>query len=187
MFININDCTPKAGDKFFVDTNVWFWSTYVSSKTIADKTKPQDYQRIKYPAFLESLLNAKAELYFSPLILAELANIIEQAEFEIYKMYNPTDNKISKKRFRSQPAERASVISEIKTAWDTISAMSTCIETTIDLNFSQSSIELMRDTTLDAYDSFYIKSANISSIKNILTDDKDFRSVDGIDIYSTYS
>lgn len=181
--ILIDTFEPKVGDRFFVDTNVLYWISYVASKEIHDlPNPPKDYQVEKYPAFIEKVLNCGGKLYTSPLLLSELANIIESSEFEIYKKFNPDKNGISKKKFRKIRVERKAVVDEIRVAWDTIGTFSQRLDNKIDENFSNSCIELLESSCLDAYDASYVIFAKEHGINYMITDDKDFLSVDGVQV-----
>jgi predicted nucleic acid-binding protein len=185
MYFDIKNHQPTKDEKYFVDTNVWYWMTYVSSKEMKLPNEPREYQKECYPQFIQNLLDSEAELYFSPLILAELASVIEQSEFEIYKMFNP-EERVNKKQFRKKPLERKNVIKEVKTAWSQITSMSKCIDTNVNKDFSERCLKLLEETQLDGYDSFYIDTALKFGIINIITDDKDFRTSPELAVYSTY-
>ena len=42
-------------DKFFIDTNVWFWLTYAASNEIQTQNAPARYQLEVYPEFIEKI------------------------------------------------------------------------------------------------------------------------------------
>ena len=99
--LDLNKHSPVKNELYFVDSNVWFWTTYVTSKHMALPQPPQEYQTSTYPAFLEKVLNEGAKLCHCPLTLAELANIIENTELDFYRK---TINNINfkKKEFRQK-------------------------------------------------------------------------------------
>ena len=47
-------------------------------------------------------------------------------------------------------------------------------------------LEALEKYTIDGYDSLYYYFMKQSGIVNIITDDKDFRGVDGIELYSCF-
>lgn len=158
-------------DRFFVDTNVWFWFTYCAQKEMSSINAPLRYQSVQYPKFIERVLDAGAKLYHCPLTYTELANIIEKTEFNSYESNNPG---ISRKEFRSIKIERSRVISEIDMAWRTVNSISTCLDITLN-NAKISSIHTMLgSSTLDSYDALYLSLMQHQGINKIITDDTDF-------------
>lgn len=183
MFKDIRVEPPPHEEAIFVDTNVWYWTTYISSKSyVVDE--PRDYQTELYPQFIEDALANNSVLYFSPLVLTELATLIENAEFKIYKKYN-NDQSINLKRFRRIRAEREGVLKEIKAAFDTIKSMATEIPLDLKDNLSDKLYECMDKYLIDGYDAIFYKKMKANEISNILTDDKDFRAFP-IKVYSGY-
>lgn len=179
----LNSTRPEHKDKYFVDTNVWFWFTYCSSREIETPNKPQRYQTKSYPEFIEKALDSGAKLFHCPLAFSELANVIERTEHDIY-IRNNMEKKISRKKFRSIPEERQRVLSEIKVAWDTICSLSTCINVNLRLEMVKSAQMLLEQSTLDPYDAFYYQVMTSEGISKIITDDCDFKSVAAIEIYT---
>ncbi|WP_448652601.1 type II toxin-antitoxin system VapC family toxin [Pseudomonas fluorescens] len=183
-FNDIRHSSSTDSDHFFVDTNVWYWATYISSKTFLAK-RPKDYQVEHYPDFIESALNNKATLYYSPLILVELTNLIERSEWEIYKAYQG-DKDIPLKRFRNIPVERKAVLEEIKTAWASIQGMANELPTPLGEDLSTPFISIVESYTVDGYDALYYHFMKENGISNIITDDKDFRGLSDITLYTCY-
>ena len=181
--INLKSHDPVKGEKIFVDTNVWYWFTYVSSKQMAVVEKPIPYQMNDYPDFIERALNNGAELYHCPLTLAELANNIEHAEFTYYKTY--IDNNVRKKEFRKLNPERKTVVSEIEVAWSTICSISSLLNTELSAKTTTGAISLLASTTLDTYDCFYSQLMRDNSIDIIITDDGDFKSLPATCVYTS--
>src|ERR1022692_1361465 len=97
---NLNNYSPKKGERYFVDTNVWYWFTYVASKEMKVANAPLKYQMTDYSAFIEKALNNGAQLYHCALTLSELAATIENAELKLYHLTKPTDHPITKKIYR---------------------------------------------------------------------------------------
>lgn len=184
MFVDIRGKDAPDEEKFYVDTNVWYWATYIPSKSFI-ANPPKDYQAEHYPNFIESVLNNNSELYFSPITLIELSNIIERAEWEIYKATH-NDSTITLKRFRKITAERKAVVDEIKTAWDSISTMAKMLPTHIEEGLSNQIMETLESEILDGYDALYFHIMKVNNITNIITDDKDFRGIDGVNLYGCY-
>ncbi|CAK3063488.1 MULTISPECIES: type II toxin-antitoxin system VapC family toxin [Vibrio] len=164
-------------DKFFIDTNVWFWLTYAASNEIQTQNAPARYQLEIYPEFIEKILDEGASIYHSPLALSELANIIERTEYDIFQSKQTED--ISRKSFRKKTDHRKRVMEEVSNAWQQITQMSSPLDITLNSALSQNALITLNQHCLDAYDAFYIESMSSYEIVNILTDDSDF---DGLDI-----
>jgi predicted nucleic acid-binding protein len=175
----IRTTRPNHKDRYFVDTNVWFWFTYCASNDV----EAQYYQLKYYPSFIESILNEGAKLFHSPLIFAELANIIENAELKIFN--NGTKGKtLTKKEFREMPDQRARVLSELNSAWETIGSLSTSIDMHLGNEFISASKAILSSSTIDPYDTFYLFAMKSASISKLITDDRDFMSASVGDIYT---
>ena len=76
--VDIQTDTPKKDDKFFIDTNVWFWMTYTQASNSA-----RHYQITNYPSYVNSILDAGGSVYQNGLSFAELAHLIEKTELDI--------------------------------------------------------------------------------------------------------
>jgi len=184
MFYDIKGVTSEKGKSYFVDTNVWYWCTYAASKSFLAKT-PQKYQIDHYPNFVESVMSQGSTLYCSPLILVELANLIERSEWEIHKAYKQ-DPSIRLKAFRKNAAERKSVLNEIEIAWETVKSMATELSFSIDGNTSDSFIQSLNNYNIDGYDALYHQMMDEYKVDNIITDDKDFRKIETINVFGCY-
>lgn len=184
-FEEIKTYTPKPEDEFFVDANIWYWVTYVSSKQMCIPNAPKKYQVDCYPDFIQRILDAGAKLYVTPFILAELASVIEKTEFEIYKQWNQSGN-TSRKGFRKDDKQRAAVLREIENAWEQVNTLASCIEVSIDGDFVESSLTRLNESKLDGYDSFHVCAVLRHGLSNLVTDDKDFRSVKELKVFTTY-
>ncbi|MFM5622870.1 type II toxin-antitoxin system VapC family toxin [Aeromonas veronii] len=179
--------TPQAGDSFFIDTNVWLWTTYFSSRDFSSANKPfARYQIEKYPDYIEKILDAGANMYHSALTLTEIAHVIEKIEFNIYCEETGNDQ-IKLKDFRKIEPCRKKVISEIKAAWNSITNMSRCLDFIGDSVLSQKCIEILSASQLDSYDSIMTHVALQNNIRKILTDDKDFETINGLEIYTYHN
>lgn len=171
--IDINSYKPTNGERYFVDSNVWFWATYAASKHVALPNQPDSYQLNDYPAFLQRALDDGAELCHCPLTLAELANVIEKTELDIYRKSIRND-RYEKKEFRKIKDERMAVLEEIQVAWAAINAMSKCIDVKLDLPFVKKGSEILAEGTVDPFDAFFIQIMREHRIDYVVTDDHDF-------------
>jgi len=170
----IDKATPTHHDKYFVDTNVWFWFTYCASKEMIGLGAKR-YQLYKYPEFIEKVLDSGARLYHCPLVYSELANVIEKAEYRIYLSENQ-DIDVSRKEFRQIPERRANFLKELKHAWKSVEGISNCIDVKLNSALVSRAGEVLGESVLDPYDAFYFNIMKIAGIDNIVTDDQDFLS-----------
>lgn len=170
---NISLVKPERTDKYFLDTNVWFWFTYCGANFISSN-KPRDYQLEHYPLFIEKIQNIGAKIFHCPLIYTELANLIERTEYEEYlKSHNLDRNAFSRKKFRAIESARQKVIKEIECAWNTISSFSECLELTLNGGTIQATHSFMKQSKLDPYDAIFIHFMNSHNIKMLVSDDGD--------------
>lgn len=168
---------PTEKDNFFVDTNVWFWLTY-SKGLPSGRPFLQQYNQ-----FIGKALGNNATLYHSGLSLAELAHIIEKSEREIHqKVVKKT---IQTKDFRQlYSAERQAAIKEIETSWLQVESLAQQVKIDVCEELTTECMKVMPSNTLDGYDLMIHESMKSSGVLNIITDDGDYTSVDGINVYT---
>ncbi|EQA5331128.1 TPA: hypothetical protein SMS08_000971 [Proteus mirabilis] len=174
---DISTYTPSDNDKFLVDTNVWFWITY--SKGVPSH-RPYLHN---YNNFVNTALTNNSQLFHSGLSLAELAHIIEKTEKEIHEA--TINVKINTKDFRyNYSAERQNAVKEIETAWSQVELLANQVDLTICPNITTSCMSSMHSNTLDGYDLMIHRSMTDAGILNIITDDGDYTSVPGINVFT---
>lgn len=181
--VDLRNDTPKATDRFYVDTNVWFWTVYSTARISANP--PKYYQVTDYPAYLQKALTAGAELKWSGLSLSELAHRIEETEYSIFTA-SPAPW-ISKKEFRHNlPAERHRVMQEVEAAWQDVESIGKPLDkpVTIDAAMTAAALQELKACALDGYDVFALQTAQASGVDNVLTDDGDFCCVPGIVLFT---
>ncbi len=184
--VDINADKPKAEDIFLVDTNVWYWMTYTRASQCT--RPPASYQTSSYPDFTNAALGVGAKIFQSLLSLAELAHLIERAEYEIFAQTNPVTfpdpSKFDKNFRHSRINERKQTVSEIKTAWAQASSLASPLDVSIDAATSNSALKRLETQKVDGYDLFILESMKANGIKQIITDDGDFCSVPGIRVFT---
>lgn len=176
QILSIQTETPIKNERYLIDTNVWFWFTYVPNKIASIPDKPNQYQLEHYPKFIEEILKSNAQPCHSALSLTELANIIEKTEFDIYKKES-NQPYLDKKAFRKLTQKRQKVISEIEAAWEVINQISQCIDSKVDKSFMEKSFNMFKKAPLDPYDSVFLQTMVANKIDYIVTDDIDFQNV----------
>ena len=178
--IDIRTDTPQPLDEFLVDTNVWYWMTYTRASLGANP--PHITQLTGYPSYINQALGNNSRLRFCGLSLAELVHLIEKTEREIYIA---AVGQTSTKEFRHNlPSERANVVSEVTSAWMQVTALATSIETHVSDLMINAGVQRFQSELLDGYDLFLMEAANASGISKVITDDGDFSSVSGIQMFT---
>lgn len=175
---DITKYTPTAKDSFVVDTNVWYWLTYTKG---IPSHRPDLYN---YTSFINAALNNSSNLFHSGLSLSELAHIIEGTERKIHEKV--TQKKIATKEFRQiYTNERNVATKEIESSWLQVESIANQIEINICSSVTTNCVAKMATTTLDGYDLMIHESMVNSGILNIITDDADFTSVSGINVFTS--
>ena len=175
--VDINTDTPRADDAFLVDTNVWYWTTY-SNATSYIASQISDY-----PGYLNNALGASAKIFHSGLTLAELSHIIEKTEREIYE--RNIGNSIKPKEFRHNlVAQRGRVVSEVQAAWAQVASLARPLPITIDSPTATAALNRLQVEKVDGYDLFILESMRSQGVLQVITDDGDFATVSGIQVFT---
>jgi len=174
---DIGKYSPTEQDCFLVDTNVWYWMTYT-------KGIPPNRQYLNtYNNFINDSLANNAKLFHSGLSLAELSHIIEVTERKIHEATIKTN--IATKDFRHNYAkERAAAMKEVETSWLQVKAIAPQVDLNICPKTTDSCLSKMTANTLDGYDLMIHESMITHGIVNIITDDSDYTSVPGINVFT---
>ncbi len=174
--VDITADTPRSDDVFLVDTNVWYWMTY-SNATTHVPTHLSDY-----PGFINKALGVNSKMHHSGLSLAELAHVIEKTELEIYVR---ASGKIKPKEYRHNLAsERSRVVSEVQSAWSQVINMADPLAITIDELTTNAALARCLTEKVDGYDLFMLESMKNHSVVQVITDDGDFATVCGIQVFT---
>jgi predicted nucleic acid-binding protein len=173
--VDITIDNPKPTDKFLVDTNVWYWLTYPPASSSA-----RPYQIKRYPKYIELSVVATSELYCSGLTLAELAHLIEKAEQGIFS------SSVRLKEYRhNYPSERAKVVAQVQAAWDSICpSYASQIDCSINGSTVNAALKRFQTQALDGYDLFILESMQQHSLTQVITDDGDYVTVPGIQVFT---
>ena len=179
--VDLRSDQPRQIDRFFVDTNVWFWLTYSKASQVAT----QKYQTIKYPHYLQAALKVKSALYKCLLSFAELSHVIERSEFNIFCLQETCE--LSPKDFRHNfPTQRKQVIEEIELAWLQVDAFT--VNNSLSYHVDQKAMDLAKTQIasigVDIYDVFYVDALTSAGITQVITDDIDFGQFDGITVFT---
>lgn len=174
--IDITNDTPKEEDVFFVDTNVWYWTTYPKATSFIPGNKSD------YPNYLNKALGVNAKVYHSGLSLAELAHLIEDTERDIYMQ---KVGAIKPKEYRhNRSGQRAQVVSEIEAAWVQVENLAIPLALTIDKATTNAALARVQTEKVDGYDLFMLEAMKNNTVVQIITDDGDFATVHGIQVFT---
>jgi len=181
--VDIQTDTPKKEDRFFIDTNVWFWMTYTQASNSA-----LHYQITNYPSYVNSILDTGGSIYQNGLSFAELAHLIEKTELDIFKCNKkkPGAKEIRSKEFRhSHPGEREKVTDEIEAAWIQVKSLAEPLDITVNESIVDTALERIKTQKVDGYDLFILELMTNHNILQIITDDGDFATIPGIKVFTS--
>lgn len=174
--VDITTDSPKVDDAFLVDTNVWYWMTYPKATSYVPG------KLAEYPGYLNKALAEDSKMHHSGLSLAELSHLIEKTEREIYERSNGT---IKSKEYRHNlSGERSRVVSEIKAAWGQVVSLADPLTVTIDAITAVAALDRLQTEKLDGYDLFILESMKNHGVVQVITDDGDFITVSGIQVFT---
>lgn len=175
--IDITVDSPQTGDIFLVDTNVWYWLTYPPASLSLTA-----YQS-SYSNYITDTVTAGATLCCSGLSLAELAHIIEREE---KKLSSYSSIRITSKEYRhNYPSERARVVSQVQAVWNQVESIyAVQIDLTLDKDTVDAAVTRFSTQCLDGYDLFILESMKQESLTKIITDDGDYVTVPGIQMFT---
>jgi hypothetical protein len=181
--IDIKTDNPRKGDIFLVDTNIWLWYTYQNSIRGLKAHRRKDIATYLY---LTQANSAGAVLVYSGLILIELASVIENREFKIFREMNPG---VEKKEYRHNfPEERANVVELVESAWYTIKDFAVPVDITVDASTMDAASQRFREQSLDGYDLLHLEAiakAEPGHIK-VMTDDSDYCTIPDIKLFTLH-
>lgn len=178
--------------KFAVDTNVLLWLYYPGISNPLFNENPRRYR--VYTEFINNLKESKCQLYTTTLNIAEFCSVVEKKEYKIflaangYYAANSDESVPNIKQFRKLPQERGYYNSIISSSLDVLKKSFNGVEaidltTTLINKFSQDILS----TTCDPFDYAVIEYLKSIGITNYISDDKDFYTVDGIDLYTFHT
>ena len=184
--VDITNDSPKAVDKFLVDTNVWYWLTY--SRASQTTRPPANYQITHYPNYTNAALGVGAKIFQSGLSLSELTHLIEKAEYEIFSQANPlifpNPNRFNKNFRHARIRERDKTVSEIQSAWAQVTSLADPLNLTIDFTTTDQALHRLPTDKVDGYDLFFLVSMRHHGVVKLITDDGDFATVSGIQVFT---
>jgi hypothetical protein len=181
--VDIHTDAPQPADALLVDTNVWFWHAYPDVSAIAGAGTLS--QMTAYTRYLRDSASAGATLHHAGLSLAELAHLIEQHERDVYA---GAVAPITAKEYRHNvPAERARITRVVQQAWSLVEADSVPLPLVIDRPTTSAALVRFATQPVDGYDLFHLEAMSAAGITQLLSDDGDFCTVSGIQLFTANS
>jgi predicted nucleic acid-binding protein len=185
--VDIRQDSPQSGDIFLVDTNVWYWLTYPPASSSA-----QWYQVTYYPQYFVAALDCTAQLCYSGLSLAELASLIERAEYQLSPYSSPPEGApprsrplASFKEYRHNYSnERTRIVANTQTVWEQITSDGEFLELVINYAAIEDALSCFETQKVDGYDLMLLETMKQNGISQIITDDGDYSSVANIKVFT---
>lgn len=178
---DIGQTSPQGSDCFLVDSNVWLWMTY--SKAGHGEPGWRAALMGQYAAFVQGAVAGNGKVCCCGLSLAELSHIIEKTEREIHEA--STGASIKAKEYRHNFAtQRTRVFTEIQAAWAQVTSLAEPLTITIDLPTATAAMTRLQTEKVDGYDLFILESMKNNSVVQVITDDGDFATVPGIQVFT---
>lgn len=168
-----------------VDTNILLFKFYSRlSQTMRNNSR---YQIIYYPNFIDTLLENGNKLFTTYLNLAEFCSVVERNECRIYNRGLADNDKLDFKEYRNLETQRVSNCEILQGDTEEIVVNMNRIFTIVhDSNVVNSFLRSFVSTHCDIADYTVIEYMKSLGITNFISDDKDFTTVDGITLYTTY-
>ena len=177
---SIRNYTPHSSDNFFFDNNVWMYIFCPIGNH--DRRKQQVYS-----SFLEEIKRRQATIWINSLVLSEFFNAYIRLDYNLWKdetikqcaggVIPKTDYKNDYRKTIRYKEHVIAVNSAIE------SIMSLCEKSSDNFNSLEATTLLSSIKDLDFNDAYYILwSKSLSFPLRIVTDDRDFNTVEKITI-----
>lgn len=160
-----------------LDTNVLYWMHYTRC-SIGENIS---YQTSIYPNVIEELIENDVKLVTTIYNLTELLYIIERHEF---KIYNINHENINPKDFRELISERKNIKNELYTVTEQVKLAYEILEYPIKILGLDEFVNNFDEHSCDNFDYLILKHLKENNITNILADDRDYVTIDGINLYT---
>lgn len=175
--VDIASYKPSDADKFLVDTNIWIELGY-SRLTAHPESVP-----MLETTFMASAKKVKSQLFHTPLSLAEIAHVIEQAERELFNKRN--HSQLSLKEFRHGEATKRKKVDElVASCWRLVRRLSQSLCSQLDDNATDAVLTSFLENALDGYDLFMLQAMRANNVPQIISNDADFAGVPGIALFT---
>lgn len=188
MVTLFSDDITYCSDSLLIDTNILLWSFYGKYGFMANTTYKSSYSN-----FLANTLSNGTHVYTTALNVSEVFHLIEDAEFKFYCQSNSINLENGKtrelKKYRNNPVEQLALKNELQKVYSQITKQIHILSSNV------SHKNVCEYTTIapncpDFFDTLLVQASNEYLIKNILTDDADFKYYslsDSLNIYTNNS
>jgi predicted nucleic acid-binding protein len=123
----------------------------------------------------------QATLAHTTLSFTEMASTIEAIACEHYARSHPG---VTRKQFRRIAGERRVVRRAILASWQQINQFSAPLEIHVDTPISRAVLARTLHYPLDGYDALFLHTAHREGITQVISDDRDFVAVEGIQVFT---
>lgn len=175
-YVSMNNTT-----EFCLDTNVLYWYTYPRYDIFQKRHTGRHAQ--SYYDFVDRLVENGNPLLTTRYNITELINIVEKHEYDIFCAMHP-ESTIYQKGFSTDLWRKKKLKRILKT---TLSNVNSICETA-DFNFTEkildNCVNTLDEHRCDVFDFAILSYYKENKHLNIITDDNDFASVDGIKLYT---
>ena len=90
------------------------------------------------------------------------------------------------KEFRhNHSSERATVVKEVQAAWGLVKGMAAQLDTAVGDAAADAALNRFQNEPLDGYDLFILEAMKAAGVVQVLTDDGDFCTVAGIQVFTS--
>ena len=162
-----------------IDTNVWLYMHMeeATQNFTRDGNVANDYMEV-----IGRLLEGGATLHFSCFSFCEIAHVIENYFYELYKAN--LGREFPKKRYRHDlPRERLKVVTKIQEVWSAVVATGVAVaDYPVAVDAMDGLVADFRNFSIDSYDLFMLDSMRHCNCSFLLTNDGDFLSVPNLDV-----
>ena len=167
--------------RFCLDTNVLYWYTY--PRYMEQEHAGTMHRAQYYYDFVDRLVANGNPLFTTRYNITELINIIEKHEYDIFCALN-RDADYSKKDFRRMEDQREGLKRVLKTTLSNVNNICNTLDFSFNKEIMDNYIDTLTEHRCDVFDFAILSYCKENNFLNIITDDNDFTSIDGIKIYT---
>jgi predicted nucleic acid-binding protein len=137
----------------------------------------------QYASFVQAAVAGNVRVHCCGLSLAELSHTIEKTEREIHEL--STSSSIKSKEYRHNfAAQRTHVVTAIEAAWAQVTSLAELLTVTIDSPTATAAVTRLQTEKVDGHDLFILESMRSHGVVQVITDDGDFATVHGIQVFT---
>ncbi len=177
--VDIRGDDPSSSDRLLVDSNVWI------GLTDANPSPSRRSQWRPYERYIRETKDASGRLVVSPFTFPEICKYFEHEELGRHNARNSTAPPMQLKAFREDTASRSVVVAAIDTSWRQVRALATLVLTPVTQACVDGAMKgLGGGDLVDGVDAMLVADLHRDGLTGIITDDRDFGSIDGILVFT---